>query len=257
VVRLLAATQLPLLPNQPPPLIIESFAKKLVEDVLRDAHIRREGAAFIEHISKKDVVLEAIVDLLVKAAQDPRFLNETTGLAKRLTHEVLTDKELKQEAVALFVNLVQNPEVKSEMQDLIKWLCEQEPIKKELVELCMDSFQHTKLLSAVKELMAGAFYELLLEKETEEKLKLFSFYLLETEKGGKDKTSLKDKSSGKVQNDLVSEKVAKGHQGESKDSEFKRVLKGEGNEDVLESISERRKSAPQPGDDEKKKYFFF
>lgn len=34
---------------------------------------------------------------------------------------------------------------------------------------------------ALKVILAGAFYEVLMDKETTEKLKLFSYYLLENE----------------------------------------------------------------------------
>ena len=238
-------------PNQPAPLIIESFVKQRVENILKEPKAKTVGAEFLSDVAKKDVALDAIVSLLIQTAQNETFLAETTALAKELTHDALQNPEVESEALVLVRNLLRNNEIKHEIMDIIKWASQQEASKRELINLWKAVFQDPKLNAASKELFAQVFYEILKEKETVEKLKIFSFYLI-----GDEAKSTKDKKNMKGLIDIVVDKVAKSYKVENKESELKKVLRDEGDEDVYESIEKRKRSAKSDDQEEKRNYTF-
>ena len=235
--------------GKPVPNALESFGKQIVENILRDPQMKREGAVFVEDLAKKDIVLEGIVTLLVKSASDPHFIKEAKVFAKYLTHELLQDQVIEEDAIELVITLLRDPEVKNEALELVKWLCQQESSRKELVDLCRDCFQQPRMQVAVKEMLAHAMYEVLMDRETVEKLKSFSTNLIGDELG---KTG-KEKGNVKGLIDLIVNKMVKSyHKGESKDGEFKKVLQGERVENELD-----KKKNEKAGGNEEKKFFFF
>jgi len=229
--------------------ISESFLKEVVQEVLRDPQIRREGGLFVENLAKRQIVLDAIVKLLVEAVKDPHFLQEAKGLGKILANDIINDKIIQQDVTNLVIKVLRDPEVKNELSDLVKWVIQQEETKKEVIDLFRNGFQEPKMQEATKALLANAFYEVLMDKETVEKVKLFSYYLIENENKGQ--------QGAKSLINMIIDKTVKGYKAENKDTELKRILRGEGNQDVFESIDERKKNAGEDKDDSERKFFFF
>jgi len=236
--------------DRPGPQAIESFAKQRVENVLRDPDVKTEGALFLKDVAQKDVVLETLISIFVKGLQDERFLDETKALIKNLTYNALNDKELEEQTVNLMTKLLRDYEVRNEGLELTKWLVQQKDTKDEFIDMWRAIYKDPKFKNASREVCAYAIYDILKQKETVEKLKIFSFYLLEND------LTVKDKKTQKGLVDLLMDKVSKGYKVENKESEFQKVLKDEGNEDVFESIEKRKQSA-QAEEKEKKKFPFF
>jgi len=231
--------------GQPIPSVVEAFAKQIVYDVLRDPQMKREGGVFIEELSKRQVVIDAIVNLLVRSAEDPHFVKEAKVFAKFLTHEVLHDPRLEQDALELVVTYLRDPEMKAEVLGLVKWMMQQETTRKELVDLARDSFQQPKLQNSVRDLMMMALYEVLMDKETVNKLKVVSSSVMESEVG-----RLKDKGNVRSILDLVVDKLVRGETKTEEKDFGKKVEKESGPITTIESfIQEQEKKLAE----EKKK----
>ena len=236
--------------DRPGPQAFESFVKQRVENVLRDPDVKTEGALFLKDVVQKDVILEAIVSILVQGLRHEKFLDETKALIKNLTYTALNDEELVELTVGLVTRLLRDYEVRNEGLELTKWLTHQRETKDEFIDMWRAVYKDPKFQSASREVCAYAVYEILKQKETVEKLKLFSFYLLEND------SDLSGKKDSKGLVDLLMDKVSKGYKVENKESELKKVLTDDGNEDIFASIEKRKQSA-QADEKEKKKFPFF
>jgi len=222
--------------GQPVPSVVEAFAKQIVYDVLRDPQMKREGGVFVEELSKRQVVVDAIVNLLVRSAEDPHFVKEAKVFAKFLTHEVLHDPRLEQDALELVVILLRDPEMKAEVLGLVKWLMQQDATRKELVDLCRDSFQQAKLQNAARDMMMVALYEVLMDKETMKKLRAVSSSVIENEVG-----RLKEKGNVKSILDLVVDKMVRGEtKQDEKDFSNKKVEKETAPKTTMESFIQEK-----------------
>ncbi len=227
--------------TKPMSKILETFIKQLVEDALRDNQIRRESAIYGEAIVKKQEALDPILVLLLDAVKDPKFLHESKALAKTLGTAVIRDKVIEKNTINFVLNVVKDPEVKYEIQEAGKWIVRDEALRKDLVDMCRTSASEERFMAAMREVMAKSMADVMADKVTSEKLKAFAFYVLENEAD-----NLKGSAKELISN--IADKVGKGYRVENKDSEFKRVLEEEGNEDTYESIRARKKSANRARD---------
>lgn len=233
--------------------ISESFIKEVVMGVLRDPQIRREGGMFVENLAKRQIVLDNIVTLLSESVKDPVFINEAKHLTKGLAHRLLQDQTIQQDIAGLFVNLLRDPEIKYELTEVTKWVFAQEETKEALVNVCKEGFKDDRMGKATQDLLSTSLHNILMDQETVEKLKLFSFYLLESEN--------KANQNPKGLIDMILDRVIRGgHKGEKSDNQLKRVLKDEGKDDLYESIQARKDASQNDEQDDgqpKKKSFFF
>ena len=230
--------------------ISESFVKDVVMGTLRDPQIRRDSGLFVENLAKKQLVVDSIVHLLVQGVKDPIFIEEAKHLTKGLAHKIVQDQTLQKDVAALFVNLLRDPEVKNELIDVLKWSLGQEETKEAAVNLCREGFKDERMLKATNELFSNTVHNVLIDPDTVEKFKLFSFYVLETE--GKANQSPK----GLI--DMVLGRVMKGgYKGEVNDTELKRLLKAEGKDELYNSIEKKMESSKEEGEKPQSKFFFF
>ncbi len=99
--------------------VTENFIKQVVEGVLKDNQIRREGGILVENLAKRQIVQDAIVRLLINSVKDPEFISETKGLSKILVDNVIKDKAIEQDIVNLVNRVLRDPEVKQEVVEQV------------------------------------------------------------------------------------------------------------------------------------------
>jgi hypothetical protein len=245
--------------EKPVTKIAESFLKQVVDGVLKDPQIRREAGSFVENLARRQVVLDAVVNLLAESVKDPEFLAEAKGLTKYLTNSIINDKVVEQDLVALVANLFRDPEVRYELVEALKWMMAQDETKKAFAELGKNGFADEKMQVAMKNLVSNAFYEVLVDKETVDKIKLFAIYMME-----QDATQTDQGPNMKKAIDTIMAKWSKGYKGEQKDNEVRKTLKTMGIEEVFDAVDQRKHlskaktdaDATDEDDDGGKNYFF-
>ena len=220
--------------TKPIPKILEDFVKLLVENDIRDPKIKREGAIYGENIVKRQEALDSILALLLEGVKDTRFLHETKALGKTIATGVIKDKVIERGSIDFVLRALKDPEVKNEITEAGKAVGREESTKKEGATLCRSCVQDPRFQEVARDLMARASRDVMADKVTAEKMKLFAFHILEDEVEN-------FKESTKAFVNTIAEKVNKGYKVENKDSEFKRVLEEEG--DGYESINARQRSA--------------
>ena len=212
---------------------IEVSSKKIVNSILNDPMIRKEGALYVERLIKEPVVKSSVVKLLEVSVKDPEFVKASKELGKDLSNDLIKDKDIEAKMAALTVKTLQNNEIKQETSNIIKWVFLQEETKEKMVDLLKSGFDDDKLRSALTTALSSSFYEILNQQETIEKLKMFSYFLMEND----------PEESENVRNmiDTIVEKVINKKREDNRRSELDRVLNLSEEEKLREKERSHRK----------------
>ena len=119
-----------------------------------------------------------------------------------------------------------------------------EDVRDAMVQLFKQGFEDEGLKAAVAGALGQGFNEVMANKDSVEKVRIFFYYLLEKE--GSREGSIRDFI------DLILEKAMSKKTLNSKESEFARIMKGENEKQTLDSVNGRRRESEQ-----KKRFFFF
>lgn len=195
---------------------IELSSKQIIQSVLLSPEIKRQGASYVETLTKEPIVKDSVVKLLENSVKDPSFVKASKELAKELGNELLRDKEIEERAAKLVGKVLQSPEIKQETSEVMKWVFLQENVKEKLVELLKSGFEDERLRNSLADALSSAFYEVLNQQETIEKLKMFSYFLMEND----------PEESQNVRNiiDSIVEKIVNKKREDSRKSELEKIL---------------------------------
>lgn len=198
---------------------IEHSSKQIIQSVLQSAEIKHQGALYVETLAKEPIVKDSIVKLLENSVKDPIFVRASKDLAKELGDELLREKQIEENAGNLVRKLLQSPEIKQETSEVVKWVFLQEIVKEKLVDLLKSGFEEERLKNSLREALSSSFYEILNQQETIEKLKMFSYFLMEND----------PEESENVRNfiDSIVEKVVNKKREDSRKSELDKILNEE------------------------------
>lgn len=195
---------------------IEASSKLIVQGILNDPEIKREGGLYVERLAKEPVVKESVIKLLELSVKDAGFVKSSKELAKDVGLSLVRDKDLEGSLAALTLRILQKKEVKEETSNLVKWVMLQEETKERLVELFRSGFEDERLRSALTNALSGSFYEIMNQQETVEKLRMFSYFLMESD----------PEESENVRNmiDSIVDKIVNKKREDSRRSELDRIL---------------------------------
>lgn len=195
---------------------IEASSKEIVLAVLNDPKIKREGGLYVEKLVKEQVVKDAVIKLLEITVKDSEFIKSSKELAKDISLDLIKDKELEEKLAQLTLRILQNNEIKQETSNLIKWVMLQEESKEKVVELLKSGFEDDRLRNALTTALGSSFYEIMNMPETIEKLKMFSYFLMEND----------PEESENVRNmiDTIVDKIVNKKREESRRSELDIIL---------------------------------
>ncbi|KRW98780.1 hypothetical protein PPERSA_03915 [Pseudocohnilembus persalinus] len=82
-------------PGEPAPQIAESFGKQLIVGIFQDENVKKESGVFVQDLVKQQLVLESILELLIKSLKDEKFNDEAQIFSKQLLNELLDDKQME------------------------------------------------------------------------------------------------------------------------------------------------------------------
>ncbi len=204
--------------GQPAPQLAEAFAKQLLSDVFQSAEVKKDAGQFVSELAKRQAVLDAVLELLLSALRNPLFLDETKVLGKDLIQNVIADREVTGDVLELLLHVLRDPEFKDELQLLAQWLFTQEETKKALAQLLAQSFTDEQVKTALAQAIIYSLHALLIDKQSVEKIRTFTYFLLRNED-----------QSGKVKNliDLIVERSVKKKIRHAKESDFESIFKRE------------------------------
>ena len=163
----------------------ENFVKKVVEGVLRSSQVRREAGFFVENLSKEQILEKAIVLMLLKCLKDKDFEADLIVFAKKLVKELLHDPTIEKDIKTLILRSFRDEELRLEIKDMFIWILKQEEMKEALCEALASALKTERMKQAVFDVLQVAFNDIMLDKNTGEKMRKFVFDLLDSE-GGKE-----------------------------------------------------------------------
>ncbi|KAL4438819.1 hypothetical protein ABPG74_013492 [Tetrahymena malaccensis] len=249
--------------NEPLPKIAESFGKQLITGVFQDTEVQKESGIFVQDLVKRQLVLDAVLQLLVESIKNPIFLEESKVFGKELVIDVLKDEETLKHTLNLLLKIVRDQEFKQELIETLKYTFSQPEVTEVIVELFKNAIADERCKSQLTATLGSTVNDILMDKDTLEKLKLFTYFLLESE-------SKSQNGSIKQMIDMVVDNVMKKKQENSKENEFNRIFKEaskdldlkQSYEDRLKDIKDRNQQNIEDlyqqfnADKNKKKFFF-
>lgn len=176
-----------------------------------DEQVRRGGQDFAQDLIAQRVIIDAVVKMLLAAIQDPIFLKDVQVLGTTLGKDIVTDQGVMQDVVKLLVKVFQDEEIQFEVGEMLKKVIQKPDVSKELVNLLSVTFQDPDAKDAITTLLNESFNKILLDPETIDKFRIFSYNLMKAEiQGkGKNKSSLFDLMVKKAVSRSSSEVVEK------------------------------------------------
>lgn len=167
--------------EEPIPRIAESFGKQLISGVFADTLVQRDSAIFVQDLVKRQAVLDAVLALLVKTISNPLFLNETTQFSKVLVADILKDEATLKHTLALLLGVVKDAEFKQEVVETLKFAFSQPDVTEVIVNLMKTAINDDRCRAALSSAAGATVNDILMDKETLEKLKFFIYFVLESE----------------------------------------------------------------------------
>eukprot|EP01017_Pseudomicrothorax_dubius_P010008 TRINITY_DN13521_c0_g1_i2.p1 TRINITY_DN13521_c0_g1~~TRINITY_DN13521_c0_g1_i2.p1 ORF type:complete len:315 (+),score=62.03 TRINITY_DN13521_c0_g1_i2:261-1205(+) len=217
----------------------EAFLKQSIDGVLKDEGIRHEAVHFVDRVFRDDTVIKAVLDVLLHSVKEPRFVEGGIKLGRTVVDNFLQDEVFKQDVAHLMVEILQDPEVKGEMVDLLKWAFTQEPIENAAADLLQRVVVNTNVQATFQKSMGDVMQRVLMDPHTVERSLDFLYVLLQE---GTTTSGQRDNLVDLILNKAVAKKAMADSM---KDSEFKRMLLTFGKQDYYKSYLERRASSDQ------------
>lgn len=167
--------------DEPIPKIAESFGKQLLSGVFADSLVQRDSAVFVEDLVKRKVILDAVLALIVKSIANPLFLEESTKFSKYIVADILKDEDTLKHTLSLLLGVMRDPEVKQEIVETVKFAFTQPEVTEVIIELLKNSINDKRCRAALTAAFGATVNDMLMDKETLEKLKFFVYFVLESE----------------------------------------------------------------------------
>lgn len=178
--------------NQPPSDIFKTFLKESLAGTFKDDQIKKEGVVYLEKLLKEKPVIDQVLNILLKSIKDETFVEESKVLGKKIVLALTNDKEVENSLVQMFARIFKRDEIKNEAAELVKFVFNQPDTKDELVDLMVKAFGTEKINDALQNALASAFYDILMDKETNHRMKIFIYNFLESGKDQNNKDSILD-----------------------------------------------------------------
>lgn len=149
-----------------------------MDDVLKDKNIKSEAIDFVSDLTKREKVLQGVLDLLLAVVRNPVFIQESKDLGTRIVVANANDRRVEEELKQLVLRVLKSYEVQVEVQELIKQVFSSQTATGTLVRLLLSAVGDPAVQGALANAVKYSFRELLHDQETVEQFKLFGEYLL-------------------------------------------------------------------------------
>lgn len=160
---------------------VKEFLKILCENVLNDPQLIKEGFFFLENLARGIKVKEGVGNLLLNNLRDAEFNKNAEELAKKVLEKALEDPVVKQDFANLVNKTIRSPSFQYASLVFCSSLLSSPLLKPSLIDLFNLGTESDNVRSALGDALKLAFYEILMDKRTLEKFKVFWIQLMEKE----------------------------------------------------------------------------
>ncbi len=147
--------------------------KSLVERVLRDRHVQKEAVEFGQRFIGDPRVTQSVAALLTKAIEADPLVRSSQQGGQKLAQQILTDPAVEAEAIRLVLRILQDEEVQQEVLLLLRNVFSSKEAIGTTADLLAGGFLDPKVQLAIAETLKRSSADVLRDKETTEKAKLF------------------------------------------------------------------------------------
>lgn len=170
----------------------ETFLKNLViNGLFHSNQMINEGSVFVELLAEQEILQKAVTMMLLNNLKTKEFKESGLAFSKIIVSDlVAVDKSnpnseetpLEKDLNYLILRTLRDPELKIELLDVLKWLLDRPEIKEGLIDLFTRAVTtDERVKKAVTNALKMAFFEILMNKLTVEKMKAFSLNVLAME----------------------------------------------------------------------------
>ncbi|CAD8072827.1 unnamed protein product [Paramecium primaurelia] len=220
-------------PGQPFQVFINSFVKTEVQTILKDPVVQQESVDFVQRLGKQQQVQDSIVTLLKQSIQDPSFLEDSKVFGKKLVLDLVQDKQIQEQTQKLIIQVVNDPIFKYEVKEFCKSLSQEAEINEAVAEILKNAGMDPSFRAAFANAFAYAFNDVLMRKDTTDKIRMFLLFLIETEK------SQEQGIKGFI--DMIIDKLLNKKTMISKENEFDSLLEKLLGKEKMKNLSEEHK----------------
>ncbi|CAD8153852.1 unnamed protein product [Paramecium pentaurelia] len=228
-------------PGQPFEVFINSFVKTEVQTILKDSVVQQESVDFVQRLGKQQQVQDSIVTLLKQSIQDPSFLEDSKVFGKKLVLDLVQDKQIQEQTQKLIIQVVNDPIFKYEVKEFCKSLSQEPEINQAVAEILKNAGMDPNFRAAFANAFAYAFNDVLMRKDTTDKIRMFLLFLIETEK------SQEQGIKGFI--DMIIDKLLNKKINISKENEFDSLLEQLLGKEKLKNLAEEHKFQGQKHSD--------
>lgn len=161
-----------------------NFLKNIIiNGLFRNTKIINEGSSFVDFLSEQEILQNAVEILVVNNIREQNFKKGGLEFSKKIVSGVSNDEShlLENDLNYLIIKTLRDPEMKKETLDVFLWLMEQKEVKEVLIDLFSNAVKNENILKAFTNALKASFYDILMNRSTVNKMKIFSFNVLEME----------------------------------------------------------------------------
>lgn len=129
--------------------------------MLIDKNIKQEAAEFVSDLSKRELVLKGVLDLLLSVVKNPVFIEEAKHLGTEIVVNSANDKLIEQELKELVLRVLKSYEVQHEVTEVIRVVFSSPTATKTLVKLLVTAINEPPVKDALAQAVKYSFRELL------------------------------------------------------------------------------------------------
>lgn len=196
------------------------FLKTLIiKGLFHSEMMINEGSSFVELLSEQETLQNAVSILLINNLKTSGFHASGLTFSKDIVSNIIEkggkainnlkpdlstpENLLEKDLNYLFLRTLRDPDMKKELQEVVQWLLAREEIKEGLVTLFIMAVENDKVKLALTKALKATLIEILMNKSTVEKMKSFSWNVLEMD--SKDEEGAVKKLVGLIQENIISQ----------------------------------------------------
>jgi hypothetical protein len=157
----------------------DAFLKQTLDNTVKDPHIQREASLFVERTFREQVVINAVLEVLLQSVKDEKFKNEGKVFGRQIADDLLHSKKVQDDVAQMMTRVIQEPDFKMEVLELVKWTFSQPETEAALASVVTNSFQDQHLRDTLQTALGDAMKKIFLDKEIVEQTWDSLYFLLE------------------------------------------------------------------------------
>jgi hypothetical protein len=142
-------------------------------ETFEDHNVSKAASYFLERTFKEKFVIDDILQILLACVKDETFIDEAKVLGKIIVQDAANDKAIGDELTQLFSRIFQTDVIRTEANDLVKYIFYQEETKQTLIHLFVNAFQDERIQASISKTLGASITDISKDKEIRENLTAF------------------------------------------------------------------------------------